>query len=78
MSAGSIMLSSATLRIRHLTWTIYQLGPRPLYECHCDLVAMSSGALDVLESYGGLAAYGDFIAANHGRDLPPIVHLVRK
>jgi hypothetical protein len=77
MTAGSISLSSARLRIRYLTTTIYQLGPRPLFECHCDIIAASSGALDILERYGGLAGYGDLITANHGRELAPNLWVVK-
>jgi hypothetical protein len=77
MTAGSVLLSSISPRTRYLAATIHAMGPRPLYECICDLIVASSGALDIIERYAGLQSYGDFIAANGGRELPPIVHLVK-
>ena len=70
--------TSTTLRLRALTPRIRQLGDRPLYELLCELVSLSSMAMDRVEACGRLGLHADFMAANNGRDLPPAVWLVRR
>ena len=76
MKAGSLILASSTvLRTRYLTTKIYGLGPRPLLELFCDLIAASSLAMDQLEAYGRLDA--DFIRSHGADKLPPNIRIVK-
>jgi hypothetical protein len=68
---------SVRLRLRALTPRIRQLGDRPLYELLCELVSLSSAALDRVEAYGALALHADLIEAYGGQDLPPAIWRVK-
>jgi hypothetical protein len=65
------------LRLRHLSSKIYALGPKPLYELLCEIVAGSDPASRI-ETYAKLHSdYGEFIHENGGSDLGPNLRLVR-
>lgn len=48
--------SQAAARLRHLTPIIHRLGERPLFELLRQLATVSSGVIDVAESYARIDA----------------------
>jgi hypothetical protein len=78
MIATSVTSPSSTrLRLRALSPRIRQLGDRPLYELLCELVSLSSMAMDRVEAYAALTLHADLIAAYGGRDLPPAIFRIK-
>jgi hypothetical protein len=69
--------SSVRLRLHALAPRIRQLGDRPLYELLCELVSLSSTAMDRVEAYGAIARHADFIEAFGGCDLPALLHRIK-
>jgi hypothetical protein len=78
MSAATSLTiaSSIALRLRCLAQRIHDLGPNPLFQMMCEL-SESSAAMNKFERYGGLALYRDFLDAHGGRDLPPVIRIVK-
>jgi hypothetical protein len=74
---SATIASSTSIRLRHITPRIRALGDRPLFELFCELTGLSSAAMDRLEAYAALGLHADLIEAHGGRDLPPIVRLVK-
>jgi hypothetical protein len=68
--------SSIALRLRCLAQRIHDLGPNSLFQMMAELSG-SSDAMDKFERYGGLALYRDFLDAHGGRDLPPVIRIVK-
>jgi hypothetical protein len=77
MRTSTTTPSSTKLRLSALTPRIRGLGDRPLYELFCELVSLSSATMDRLEAYGALGLHADLIEAHGGRDLPPVVRLIK-
>jgi hypothetical protein len=76
MKTSLTIASSISLRLRYLAQTIHDLGPNPLFQMMCELSG-SSEAMDRFERYGRLSLCIDLLEANGGRDLPPVVRLVK-
>ena len=70
--------SSIRLRLSALAPRIRQLGDRPLYELFCELASLSSAAMARVEAYGALGLHADVIEAYGGRDMPPVIRIVKK
>jgi hypothetical protein len=68
--------SSISLRLRVLAQRISNLGTRPLHEAMCEVVG-GADPLPTFEKYASLVLYADLLEAYGGRDLPPVVRLVR-
>jgi hypothetical protein len=76
MVTSATIASSVALRLRCVAQRIHDLGPNPLFQMMAELSG-SSAAMDKFERYGGLALYRDFLDAHGGRDLPPLLHLIK-
>jgi hypothetical protein len=76
-TTSATIASSIALRLRHITPRIRALGDRPLFELFCELAGRSSATMDRLEAYAALSLHADLIEAYGGRDLAPVVRLVR-
>jgi hypothetical protein len=68
--------SSTKLRLTALTPRIRGLGDRPLFELFCELVSLSSAAMNRLEAYGALGLHADLIREYGGTELRPNIRLV--
>jgi hypothetical protein len=66
--------SSIALRLRHVADHIHSLGPGPLFQMLCEFGDQPT-ALTRFECYARLDS--DFIRANGGDVLPPILKLVK-
>jgi hypothetical protein len=73
---STTIASSTALRLRCLAARIHQLGPNSLFQMMAELSG-SSVAMARFEAYGALVLLGDFIEANGGRDLPPLLRVVK-
>ena len=73
---NAILPSSTELRLRHLAQQVYDLGPRPLHELMCQIVAGDGEPMALFERYGALPA--DLIRAYRGDQFPPRLFLLRE
>ena len=73
MQTSATTPSSTKLRLRALAPRIRGLGDRPVYELLCEVVNLSSAAMDRIEAYGALTLHDDLLSAYGGRDLPPAI-----
>ena len=60
-----------TLRLRHFSRRIHQLGERPTYELLLELAATSSAVIDRAEAYAAIDE--EVLDRFGGRDLPPVI-----
>jgi hypothetical protein len=75
MITSITVASSIAIRLRCLTAVIRDLGDRPLYELLAELVAVSSATMDRVEAYASINP--DILDRFGGRDLPPVIRLVK-
>jgi hypothetical protein len=69
--------SSTKQRLRAVTPRIRDLGDRPLFELLCELNGLSSSAMARIEVYAALTLHADLIELHGGRDLPPIMRVIK-